>query len=128
MKVLLDTHVWLWYLLGDDNLSQAQRNIIEDEDTDLVLSAISIWEAHLLIEKDRLPVNEPPGVWIKRALRTLPVREAGVTFAIAMRSRSLEFDHQDPADRFIAATAIEMNARLLTAEERLLSCPAIRCL
>ena len=128
MKVLLDTHVWLWYLLGDDRLSGAQRHIIEDETTDLVLSSISIWEAHLLIEKNRLPVDEPPGAWIKNALRTLQVREAGVTFAIALRARSLALAHQDPAGRFIAATAVEMNAALLTADERLLACLDVRCL
>ena len=127
MKVLLDTHVWLWYLLGDDRLSRAQRRIIEDETTDLVLSSISIWEAHLLIEKNRLPVDESPGVWIERALRTLQVREAGVTFAIALRSRSLALEHQDLADHFIAATAIEMKVALLTADERLLACPDVRC-
>ncbi len=128
MKVLLDTHVWLWYSLADDRLSQTHRNIIEDENTELFLSPISIWETHLLIEKNRLPVNEAPGVWIQKALRALPVREAGISFAIALRSRSLTVEHQDPADRFIAATAIEMKASLLTADARLLACGAIRCL
>lgn len=109
MKVLLDTHVWRWYLLGDNKLSRAERRIIEDETTDLVLSSMSIWEAHLLIEKNRQPVDEPPGVWIKNALRILQVREAGVTFVIALGSRSLAGAHQDPADHFIAATAIEIS-------------------
>jgi len=128
VKVLLDTHIWLWYLLGDDRLSQSHRNIIDDETVDLSLSSISIWEAHLLIEKERLPVNEAPGVWIRNALRTLQVREAGITFAIALRSRSLALSHQDPADRFIGATSIEMKAPLLTVDERLRVCPDIHCL
>ena len=128
MKVLLDTHVWLWYLLGDDRLSQSYRNIIDDESVGLSLSSISIWEAHLLIEKERLPVNEAPGIWIRNALQTLQVREAGITFAIALRSRSLALFHQDPADRFIGATSIEMKAPLLTADERLRACPDIHCL
>ena len=128
MKVLLDTHVWLWYLLGEPYLSQTHRNIIDDESNDLLLSSISIWEAHLLIERGRLPVTDPPATWIDKAIRTLHVREAGITFAIAARSRSIMLDHQDPADRFIAATAAEMKAPLLTADARLLTCPDIRCL
>ena len=128
MKVLLDTHVWLWYLLGDPHLSQTHRHLIEDESIELLLSSISVWEAHLLIEKDRLPVTSPPADWIRSALRTLQVREAGVTFAIAVRSRTLALQHQDPADRFIAATALELKAPLLTADERLLACPDLRCL
>lgn len=114
--------------LADDRLSQTHRNIIEDENTELFLSPISIWETHLLIEKNRLPVDEAPGVWIQKALKALPVREAGISFAIALRSRSLTVAHQDPADRFIAATAIEMKASLLTADARLLACAEIRCL
>ena len=128
MKVLLDTHVWLWYLLGEPYLSQTHRNIIDDESNDLSLSSISIWEAHLLIERGRLPVTDPPATWIDKAIRTLHVREAGITFAIAARSRSIMLDHQDPADRVIAATAAEMKAPLLTADARLLTCPDIRCL
>jgi PIN domain nuclease of toxin-antitoxin system len=128
MKVVLDTHVWLWYLLGDPHLSQTHRHLIEDESIDLSLSSISIWEAHLLIEKERLPVSDPPDVWIRNALRTLQVREAGVTFAIAVRSRTVALTHQDPGDRFIAATAIELKAPLLTADERLRACPDLRCL
>jgi PIN domain nuclease of toxin-antitoxin system len=127
VKVLLDTHTWLWYLLGHHQLSKRHRKIIEDESTELSLSSISIWEVHLLIEKNRLPVNEPPAIWIKNALGMLQVREAGITFAIALRSRSLALNNQDPADRFIAATAIEMKVPLLTADERLLACPDIRC-
>ena len=128
MKVLLDTHVWLWYLLGDDRLSLTHRNIIDDETVDLLLSSISVWEAHLLIEKQRLPISEAPEVWIWNALRTLQVREAGITFAIALRSRSLALPHHDPADRFIGATSIEMKAPLLTADERLLACSDLHCL
>lgn len=128
MKVLLDTHVWLWYLLGDEHLSQRHREIITDDTVELLLSSISVWEAYLLIEKERLPVNDAPAVWLRNALHTLPVREAGVTFAVALRSRSLDLSHQDPADRFIAATSIELKAPLLTADERLRACPDIECL
>lgn len=114
--------------LADDRLSQTHRNSIEDENAELFLSPISIWETHLLIEKNRLPVDEAPGISIRKALKALPVREAGSSFATALRLRSLTVAHQDPADRFIAATAIEMKASILTADERLLACRAIGCL
>jgi PIN domain nuclease of toxin-antitoxin system len=128
VRVLLDTHIWLWYLLGDERLSAKHRQIIEDEQTDLALSSISIWETHRLIERGRLPVTVPAAEWIQLALRTLPVREAGLTFAIAIRSRSIPLAHPDPADRFIAATAIETKAPLLTADERLLACAGLHCI
>lgn len=119
LRVLLDTHVWLWYLLGDPRLKTKHRDVIEQETSELWLSPISLWETHLLIEKRQIPVDDPPTIWIGRALSSLRVREAPITFAIAMRSRSLALVHQDPADRFLAATAAEMKVPLLTCDGRL---------
>ena len=121
MKVLLDTHVWLWYLVGDRRLADRHCQIIEDETTELYLSSISIWEAYLLIEKGKLDVTGSPTDWIQNALRVVQVREAVVTFAVAMRSRKLKLEYEDPADRFIAATSIEMNIPLLTYDKKLLA-------
>ena len=128
MKLLLDTHVWLWYVLGDTQLSQTHRHLLEDPGAELYLSSISVWEAHLLIEKKRLHVDQPPGVWVPRAVRTMQLREVGITFAIAVRSRAIAVEHQDPADRFIAATAVELKMPLLTEDDRLMRCSEIRCL
>ena len=128
MKVLLDTHVWLWYLLGDKKLSSTYRDLIDDDKVELWLSPISVWEAHLLIEEERLPVTEPAAVWIKKALQVLPMRDAGMTFAIAKRSRAVQLPHRDPADRFIAATSIEMAMPLLTVDKRLRDCSELNCI
>lgn len=128
MRLLLDTHIWIWFLLGDPRLSRTHRTLMEDEGNELLLSAISVWEAHMLIEKERLPVTAVPSVWVSQALRSVQVREAGITSAIAVRSRTLALPHPDPADRFIAATAIEMKIPLLTVDERLLAYPELRCL
>ena len=127
MRALFDTHTWLWYLRGSKRLSATHRRIIEDETTELWLSPISIWEVHLLIEKGRMKVGEPPATWIRNALHALRVREAAITFAIARRSRSVGLQHDDPADRFIAATALEMKLTLLTEDERLVRCRELNC-
>ena len=94
---------------------------------ELWLSAISIWDAHLLIEKKRLPILEDPGDWLRDSLRLLSIREAPVTFRIATRSRTVKLPHDDPADRFIAATAAELKMSLLTADTNLLECRDIVC-
>ena len=127
MKALLDTHVWLWYLLGDARLSTLQRQWIENEQVELWLSPVSLWEAHLVIERRRIPVTGSAARWLEAALRVLPVSEAVLTFPIAIRSRVVELDHPDPADRFIVATALELKMTLLTSDQRLVRCPDLDC-
>lgn len=124
-KLLLDTHIWLWYLLGDERLSANHRRLIETDDSILYLSPVSVWEAHLLIEKGRLPLTDSPADWISTALALLPVREAPLTLRSAILARQLDLAHQDPADRFIAATAVEQKLILLTEDRHLLDCPAL---
>jgi PIN domain nuclease of toxin-antitoxin system len=127
MKALLDTHIWIWYLIGDSKLRKSHRKLISNPESEIWLSSMSIWEAHLLIERERLEVNEKPAKWIRTALQSLRVREAPMTFSIALRARSLSLEHQDPADRFIAATSLELGIPLLTNDDRLLRCKELRC-
>lgn len=121
MKLLLDTHIWLWYLQGSDRLSDNLQEIMAAPDTELWLSPISVWETIVLAEKGRIELNSEPTVWVKRYLRSLDLKEARLTYEIAMRSRQLKLSHQDPADRFIAATALELELTLATVDRRLLS-------
>ncbi|NDJ13823.1 MAG: PIN domain-containing protein [Acidobacteriia bacterium] len=126
-KFLIDTHVWIWHVMGDARLEAAHKRILQDRNNEFWLSSISIWEILLLLEKKKLKVNTSPSVWLERAFEAFPVREAALTFKIAARSRELTLPHADPADRFIAATAAEMKIPLLTVDENLISCPDIIC-
>ena len=120
MKLLLDTHIWLWYLQGNNRLSDNLQQIMTSSDTELWLSPISVWETLVLAEKGRIELNSEPIVWVKRYLRSLDFKEARLTHEIAMRSRQIELSHQDPADRFITATAMELELTLATVDRRLL--------
>ena len=119
MKVLLDTHIWLWYLLGDERLSANLQKIIASDRNELWLSPISVWETLVLAEKGRLELESEAVTWVKRYLRILDVKEARLTYEIAILSRQLDLSHQDPADRFIAASAIHYNLVLATVDSRL---------
>src|SRR5436309_127077 len=85
--VLLDTHIWIWFLVADARLRPAHRKLIADPAVELWLSSVSIWEAHLLIEKGRLRTSLSPNIWIRQALQVLSIREAPLTFRIAVVSR-----------------------------------------
>jgi PIN domain nuclease of toxin-antitoxin system len=120
VNFLLDTHVLLWSVLKPDHLASEVRAELENPQNELWLSPITLWEVHLLAEKKRIQVQPDPAGWIQRVLDTIPFREAALTHAVALMSRRIDVAHQDPADRFLAATAAVYGLTLLTADERLL--------
>jgi len=120
VKLLLDTHIWLWGLLEPDRLSGPVQAALADADNEIWLSPISVWEALMLVERGRLVVTMPAAEWVERMVQALPRREAPFTHEIAIASRQLTLAHQDPADRFLAATARVLGLTLVTADERLL--------
>lgn len=125
MRVLLDTHVWLWSLLDPDQLAPAIRELIESGDHELLLSAITPWEVLLLHERGRLDLGAEPARWLDFALAEYAVTEVPIDRAIAVASRRVELPHRDPADRFLAATALLHGLVLATHDEALLRAPAI---
>lgn len=118
MRLLLDTHIWLWALLEPARLASAVAAALEDPANELWLSPVSVWETLLLAERGRLELDAAPAHWIERRLNRVPMREAPLTREVAVLSRSLDL-HQDPADRFIAATAVVYGLVLVTADDRL---------
>jgi PIN domain nuclease of toxin-antitoxin system len=117
--VVLDTHIWLWYLAGDTRLSPQVADLLSQSSLDIWISSASIWEALILGERGRVKMVPDPERWIQANLTLLQAKEALLTWEIAYLSRSLEFDHADPIDRFIAATAFQLNIPLVTADASL---------
>ena len=122
MKLLLDTHIWLWALLEPERLTATVSAALESPENELWLSPISVWEAMVLAERGRIAINASPADWVQEMVRAIPRQEAPLTHDIAVASRQLSLSHQDPADRFLAATAHVMRLTLVTADDRLLHC------
>ena len=120
MKLLLDTHVWLWSQAAPERLSKRTRARLSASGTELWLSPVSVWELLLLCERGRVRLAPNPRAWIDQALAKAPLRDARLTWAVALLSCSVELEHQDPADRFLAATAAAFDLTLVTADESLL--------
>jgi PIN domain nuclease of toxin-antitoxin system len=122
VQILLDTHIWLWYLLKNPKLSTNLQYVIADPNNRLWLSPISIWETVILAEKNRISLQPDTTTWVNIALKNLGTYEANLNHDIALLSRQIGLPHQDPADRFIAATAIFYNLKLATVDANLTSC------
>ncbi len=120
MKLLLDTHIWLWSALEPARLSARVRRTLDDPKNALWLSPISVWEALVLARKKRVILEPTPEKWVRRALAQLPLHEATMNQEIAIRSETIALGHDDPADRFLVATALVHDLRLVTADRRLI--------
>lgn len=127
MRLLLDTHVWLWTILDPFRLSDTVRQLLEDDENELWLSAVSVWEAHLLAEQGKIRLDDLPAQWLDRELARFPLRDACLTRQVAIESRAISLPHrEDPADRFIIATANVYDLDLVTADHRILDATACR--
>ena len=123
MRLLLDTHIWLWTLSDPKRLGRRILNQLKNEANELWLSPISTYEALTLHHKNRFEIDGNLTEWLARA--TAGTREAPLTHEIALVARQLSL-HQDPADRILAATAEVLDLTLVTADERLLGLGTIR--
>ena len=128
MRLLLDTHIWLWSLLRPERLSRRVAKEIQSADNELWLSPISVWELGILCDKGRVMLTQDVESWVDAVLRAVPMHEAPLTAEIALATRGIRLPHRDPADRFLAATAKVLGLTLVTADQRLLACQGITVL
>lgn len=126
--MVLDTHMYIWLCLGTKPVPPEVLAELSREASAAVLSAASIWEITMLLEKGRLSVRGEPNSTIGAWRRRYPVPIIPIDSEIALLSRTLPFAHEDPADRFIAATAHKLGVPLATSDARLLSLPWLRTL
>jgi PIN domain nuclease of toxin-antitoxin system len=118
LKLLLDTHIWLWSLHEPEKLGKRVLHELKDSQNETWLSPISTWEALTLNAKGRIQLPADLAEWVIRA--TSPLREAPLTHEIALLARQLVLAHNDPADHFLAATAQLLKLTLVTADTNLL--------
>jgi PIN domain nuclease of toxin-antitoxin system len=118
VRLLLDTHIWLWSLQEPARLGPRVRQELRNAENELWLSPISTWEALTLHEKGRVRLHGDFDTWVEQA--TAPFREAPLTHQISALACKLPLPQRDPADRFLAATAQVLDLTLVTADASLL--------
>lgn len=128
MKLLLDTHAWLWMVEGSAQLDRAARRALESPRNQAYLSPISIWEAHHIGLRKRLRMPGPFQEWLAAALARMPLLEAPFTFEVAIEVSRIHLPHADPGDTFLAATAVTFDLTLVTADTQLLGCKWLKTL
>jgi PIN domain nuclease of toxin-antitoxin system len=122
MRLLLDTHILLWSTLSPERLPDQLKQALKLRENELWLSPISVWECVMLVERGRIVLAERAEPWVRRVIEEVGLIEAPLNKEVALLSRTVRLEHQDPADRFLAATAVVYDLTLVTADDRLLRC------
>ena len=120
--IILDTHIWIWWVHGDPKLSSTAIAAIKAHEFDVLgISAISCWEIAKLVEYDRLKLPCEISEWFAKALSYPAVQLLDLTPKIAIASTQLVGFHRDPADQIITATAKVYDCPLVTADTKILN-------
>jgi PIN domain nuclease of toxin-antitoxin system len=125
--ILLDTHVWVWWIHGAPELPKAVGEFLErQQPTGIGVSAISAWEVAKLVERARLILPCPVDEWMRDALASSGVRLIPLTPEIAIASTRLPGDfHRDPADQIIVASARVLGVLLVTLDDKIRRYPHV---
>jgi len=128
MRLLLDTHVWLWADRSPEKLGRKILRELERPANELYLSPVSIWEAHHLERRKRLRLRKPFSEWVDEALSRAPLKEAPFNFAVASTAAGIDLPQSDLGDVFLAATALVFDLTLVTFDQQLLACSWLKTL
>ena len=123
MKLLLDTHIWIWTQLATGKLSARVKRALDSKASEVWLSPISVWELILLVEKRRVMLDRHVAEWVTQSASAL--KEAPLTLEIVLEATRFTLPHDDPADRFLVATARTLGLTLVTSDARLVASKAV---
>lgn len=128
--IVLDTHIWVWWVHGDPSLTAVQERFIQEHEPDgLGVSIISCWEVAKLVERGRLVLPCAVEDWLDQALTYPGIQLVPLTTPIVVDSTQLPSGFQkDPADQLIVSTARVHGCPLLTADEKIISYPHVMTL
>lgn len=119
MRILLDTHCWLWMQVSPKRISEEVRKVLTDPETQLFLSAASSWEIAIKWALGKLPLPVPPMEYVPRGLERQGVAGLPVQHRHALHTATLPRHHRDPFDRLLIAQAQLEELVLVTADEQL---------
>jgi PIN domain nuclease of toxin-antitoxin system len=119
MKLLLDTHVWLWMQVAPERLSPATAALLSDTSNEVLLSAASAWEIAIKYALGRLALPVPPSDYVASRMARSGTAGLPVAHRHALHVANLPPHHRDPFDRLLVAQAQLEGLTLVTADEQL---------
>lgn len=121
MKLLLDTHIFLWFISGDSRLPILFRNEIQNTNNQIFLSVASLWEVIIKYKIGKLPLPQSPEIYIPREqqrhqIESLPINESSLEYLVSLPNL-----HRDPFDRILISQALGDNLTIVTVDHEILN-------
>jgi PIN domain nuclease of toxin-antitoxin system len=119
MKILLDTHIFLWFISGDSRLDITWKIAIKNTDNDIYLSAVSIWEAMIKYKLGKLPLPELAEIYLPTQRKKHKINSLIVDEASVIQLANLPLIHNDPFDRLLICQAKQFNLIMMTVDNKI---------
>ncbi len=116
MKILLDTHAFLWLVMDDPMLSDTAKKLFLDAENEILLSAVTGFEISVKFSIGKLELSEPPDKFIQNRVVKNDLNVLPITLPHTLKLADLPFHHRDPFDRLLIAQAIIENVPILTRD------------
>jgi PIN domain nuclease of toxin-antitoxin system len=116
MRILLDTHIFLWFISGDTQLSTDVRDAVRDPDNEVYLSAISVWEAIVKYQLGKLPLPEHPETYLPKQRDLHQIASLALDEISVIQLAKLPLLHRDPFDRMLICQALQNGLTIATVD------------
>jgi PIN domain nuclease of toxin-antitoxin system len=116
VRILLDTHVFLWYITGDERVGRETRILIENSDA-AYLSVASVWEATIKYQLGKLPLPETPFPWLVVQREQHGIESLAMDESTIVHLANLPPHHRDPFDRILICQAIQHDLQIVTVDK-----------
>lgn len=116
MRILLDTHIFLWFISGDAQLSTDVRDAIRDPDNEVYLSSVSVWEAIVKYQLGKLPLPESPETYLPKQRELHQIGSLALDESSVVQLAKLPPLHRDPFDRMLICQALQNGLTIATVD------------
>ncbi|MCY7277197.1 MAG: type II toxin-antitoxin system VapC family toxin [Phormidesmis sp. CAN_BIN44] len=123
MRILLDTHIFLWFINGDGQLSTDVRDAIRDSDNEVYLSAVSVWEAIVKYQLGKLPLPEHPETYLPKQRDRHQIASLALDENSVIQLAKLPPLHRDPFDRMLICQALQNGLTIATVDSAVRAYP-----
>lgn len=123
MRILLDTHIFLWFISGDTQLSIEIRDAIREPDNEIYLSAVSVWEAIVKYQLGKLPLPEHPKTYLPKQRDLHQISSLSLDENSVIQLARLPPLHRDPFDRMLICQALQSGLTIATVDSEVRAYP-----